>query len=103
MRILSHQYWDDMAMSSVPLGVQVCCKSGAINRSRSEVALVFAPTPYIFSIYTDNQTDQSWTDKNEGEVAIRKMCGLMWNILNPSRPYKLPPGYEKFMPTGGGV
>lgn len=103
MRILSHQYWDDMAMSSVPLGIQVCCKSGAINRSRSEAAIVFAPEPYIFTIYTDNQKDQRWTDDNEGEVAIRKMCGLMWNLMNPQRPYRLPKGYEKFMPTGGGV
>lgn len=103
MRILSHQYWDDMAMSSVPLGVQVCCKSGAINRSRSEVATVFGPIPYIFSVYTDSQKDQSWNSGNEGEVAIRKIYSVIWNYMNPDRPYKLPKGYEKFMPTGGGV
>ncbi len=103
MRILSHQYWDDFMGSSVPVGVTVCSKSGAINRSRSENALVFAPKPFIVTIYSDGQKDQSWTEKNEGEVAIRTMCSLIWNTLNPDRTYKLPKGYEKFWPTGGGV
>ncbi|MCE9558737.1 MAG: class A beta-lactamase-related serine hydrolase, partial [Armatimonadetes bacterium] len=47
MRILSHQYWDDWIGSSVPPGVTCCSKSGAITRSRSDTAIVFAPEgPY---------------------------------------------------------
>ncbi len=103
MRILSHQYWDDYMGSAVPVGVTVCSKSGAINRSRSENAVVFAPTPFIVTIYTDAQKDQSWTDQNEGDVTIKTICSLIWNKLNPNRPYKQPKGYEKFWPTGGGV
>lgn len=103
LRILSHQYWDDFMGSAVPVGVTICSKSGAINRSRSETALVYAPIPFIVTIYTDSQKDQNWTSQNEGEVAIRKMCSLIWNKLNPHRPFKLPAGYEKFWPTGGGV
>jgi len=103
LRILSHQYWDDYSGVTAPIDVKVASKSGAIDRSRSEVALVFAPRPYILTIYTDNQKDQNWTPKNEGEVTLRKMCGMIWNGLNPKRPYTPPAGYEKFLPTGGGV
>ena len=103
LRILSHQYWDDYTGINVPVDVKVASKSGAINRSRSEVALVFAEHPYIVTIYTDDQKDQSWGTTNEGDLTIRKMCGIIWNALNPKRQYTPPTGYEKFMPTGGGV
>ncbi len=103
LRILSHQYWDDHAGIAAPIDVKVASKSGAIDRSRSEAAIVYAEHPYILTIYTDNQKDQSWTVNNEGEVAIRKMCSIVWNGLNPKRQYQPPVGYEKFMPTGGGV
>ena len=103
MRILSHQYWDDYTGISAPIDVKVASKSGAIDRSRSECALVFSTHPYILTIYTDSQRDQKWTPTNEGDVTIRKLCGIVWNTLNPKRPYSPPAGYSKFMPTGGGV
>jgi len=103
LRILSHQYWDDYTGVTTPVDIKVASKSGAIDRSRSEVAIVYATHPYILTIYTDSQKDQSWTPTNEGDVAIRKMCGFIWNDLNPKRPYHPPVGYEKFLPTGGGV
>ena len=103
LRILSHQYWDDYTGITTPVDIKVASKSGAIDRSRSEVALVFTNQPYILTIYTDDQKDQSWTNTNEGDVIIRKLCGLIWNGMNPNRPYSPPKGYEKFLPTGGGV
>jgi beta-lactamase class A len=103
LRILSHQYWDENAGITAPIDVKVCSKSGAIDRSRSEVALVFAEHPYILTIYTDNQKDQRWVPESEAEVAVRKMCGIIWNTLNPKRPYNPPVGYQKFLPTGGGI
>lgn len=103
LRILSHQYWDDYSGVTAPIDVKVCSKSGAIDRSRSEVALVFAEHPYILTIYTDNMKDQRWVADNEAEVALRKMCGIVWNTLNPKRPYTPPAGYQRFLPTGGGV
>lgn len=103
LRTLSHQYWDDWIASTVPPGVTVAGKVGAISRSRSDTAIVYGKRPYILSIYTDNQKDRRWTDDNEGNRTIRKMAGLAWNILQPDRPYTPPAGYEKFLPTGGGV
>jgi beta-lactamase class A len=104
LRILGRQYWDDMAGSSCPIDVKVCAKSGAISRSRSEVAIVYASRPYALAVFTDDQKDQRWELNNEGEVTIRKMCKVMWNFFEPKRPYSLPDGYEKkFLPTGGGL
>lgn len=103
LRVLGHQYWDDYAGVTSPIDVMVASKSGAIDRSRSEAAIVYSSRPYILTIYTDDQKDQTWTPTNEGDVTIRKMCGIIWNGLNPNRPYSPPAGYEKFLPTGGGV
>ncbi len=101
-RILSHQYWDDWIGASVPPGVAVASKSGAISRSRSDTAIVYAPIPYIVTIYTDSQKDRRWVVANEGDAAIRKMASLIWNRLQ-KRKYTPPKGFEKFLPTGGGV
>jgi beta-lactamase class A len=103
LRILCHQYWDDWIASTVPPGVAIASKSGAINRSRSDTAIVFAKHPYILTIYTDSQKDQHWSDENEGDLAIRKMATLVWKALEPETPYTPPIGYQKFLPTGGGA
>jgi beta-lactamase class A len=104
LRILSRQYWDDISFSSCPIDVKVCAKSGAISRSRSEVAIVFASRPYALALYTDDQKDRRWEHDNEGEVALRRMSNIIWNAFEPSRPYQLPKNYEeKFNPTGGGI
>jgi beta-lactamase class A len=34
--------------------------------------------PYIFSIITKNQQDQSWEPENEGWVLARKVAALLW-------------------------
>jgi beta-lactamase class A len=103
LRILSHQYWDDATGISVPLGIETAIKNGAVDRSRSECAIVWAPRPYILTIYTADQTDQQWTHQNEGDVVIRQMCRAIWNCFEPKNPYVPPVGYEKFLPTGGGT
>ena len=103
LRILCHQYWDDWIASTVPPGVAIASKSGAISRSRSDTAIVFAKHPYILTIYTDSQKDQNWSDENEGDRAIRRMASLVWRALEPETPYTPPIGYQKFSPTGGGA
>jgi beta-lactamase class A len=103
IRIMSHQYWDDWIDASVPVDVVVASKVGALNRSRSDTAIVFAEQPYILTIYTDNQADQSWKADNEGHLAIQEIALRVWNFLNPDRPRTLPEDFEKWLPTGGGV
>jgi beta-lactamase class A len=104
IRILAKQYWDDAIGATVPTDVRVASKSGAINRSRSDTAIVFSPTqPYVLTIYTDSQKDQRWSSENAGDQALVQVGTLVWNHLHPHRPYRLPAGYEKFAPTGGGL
>ncbi len=103
LRILGRQYWDDGIGSTVPPTIQVCSKSGAINRSRSDTAIVYSSNPYILTIYTDSQKDQRWTPENEGSRAIVALGALIWKHLHPKEPYAMPEGSSKFAPTGGGI
>jgi beta-lactamase class A len=104
VRILSKQYWDDFIGASVPPHVVVASKSGAINRSRSDTAIVFSRTkPYVLTVFTDSQKDRRWVDENEGNVAIVRMAQEVWDFLHPQERYRAPAGFEKFAPTGGGV
>jgi len=102
LRILGHQYWDDFIGSSVPPEVKFCSKSGAITRSRSDVAIVYAARPYILAIYTDSQKDRRWTEDNAGNLIIRKMSQIVYSRMG-NEPYSMPAGSEKFAPTGSGV
>lgn len=102
VRILKKQYWDDFAGLAAPVEITVASKSGAISRSRSEAAIVYGPRPYVITVYTDSQKDRRWTLDNAGEVAIRELCKIAWEGMT-GKPFKLPAGFEKFWPTGGGV
>ncbi|MHB8635462.1 MAG: serine hydrolase [Fimbriimonadaceae bacterium] len=103
LRVLSHQYWDDQFASQIPPGVYVCSKSGALERSRSDTAIVFGPTPYIVTAYTDDDKDTTWTATTEAHVALRRISHEVWNALNPHMPYDAPADAAKWYPTGAGV
>ena len=83
LRILGRQYWDAEAISQIPPNVFVAAKSGAVDESRNEVLYVNAPHPYVFSIFTKNNTDQSWESNNEAWVMTRKLSALLWKYFNP--------------------
>ncbi|MDP4211758.1 MAG: serine hydrolase [Bacteroidota bacterium] len=83
LRILGRQYWDAEAISQIPPNVFVAAKSGAVDESRNEVLYVNARHPYIFSIFTKNNTDQSWEYNNEAWVMTRKLSALLWKYYNP--------------------
>lgn len=82
LRQTSRNFWDEEALSQVPAGIFVSSKGGAVNASRSEVLLVYAPRrPYIFCITTKNNQDESWTNTNEAWVMTRKVSALLWNYF----------------------
>jgi beta-lactamase class A len=84
LRVLGRNYWDEEAISQIPPTVFVASKNGAVNESRSETLLVMAPHgPYIFSIMTKNQADQSWNEDNEGWELARKLSALLWSHFEP--------------------
>jgi len=54
-RILTNIYWDDDALSSLPLWIQTASKQGIVHRSRVELVSVCSPHGnYIFTIITKN-------------------------------------------------
>lgn len=84
MRLLSRNYWDEVAISQIPASIEVFSKNGAVNASRSEVLLVNAPNhPYVFCIFTKNNKDQSWEAGNEAYTLTRKLSAMMWNYFEP--------------------
>ena len=98
-RNLSHIYWDGEALSQIPPSVQTASKQGAVNRSRSEVALVNAPSgDYVFCVITKNQSDESWESTNEGYVLIRNVARLLWQHFEPKSKWTPVPGMEKWSP-----
>jgi beta-lactamase class A len=79
LRLLGRNYWDEQAISAIPPTVYVASKNGAVDASRSETLLVMAPSsPYIFSIITKQQVDQSWGNDNEGWTLAVKLSALLW-------------------------
>jgi len=103
IRIMSSQYWDDFLDWSVPSGVVIASKVGALERSRSDSAIIYGERPYILTVYTDNAKDRSWKFENEGHGAIRKLGTLAWNHMNPGHRYYPRGSSQKYAPTGGGV
>jgi len=79
-RILTTSFWSDEALSQFPPSVQAASKQGAVNKSRSEVVLVNAPSgDYVFCVITKNQKDESWEYGNEGFTLIRDVSRILWN------------------------
>jgi beta-lactamase class A len=96
-RILCNSYWDGEALSQIPPTVQAASKQGAVNRSRSEVVLVNAPSgDYVFCIITKNQQDQSWRQENEGYVLIRRLSRLLWHHFEPDDDWSPAKGMERW-------
>lgn len=96
-RNLGRQFWDSHGLSQIPENVKVASKNGAVNRSRSETALVHAPHgEYVYSIITKNQKDESWTRSNEGFELLRKVGALLWQYYEPKSKWKPVHGYDKF-------
>ncbi len=82
IRLLGRNYWDEQAISEIPATVFVASKNGAVDASRSEVLLVMAKEPYIFSVFTKNNKDKSWGEKNEAWLLTKKISKLLFSYFN---------------------
>jgi beta-lactamase class A len=88
-RMLTNSYWKNAALSQIPPTVQAASKQGFVDRSRSEVLLVNAPSgDYVLSIITKNQADTSYTADNEGERLIRAVSRAVYEHFNPRDPWR---------------
>lgn len=98
-RHLTRIHWNGEALSALPPWVQAASKQGAVDRSRSEVVLVNAPSgDYVFAVITRNQRDTSYTTGNQGYVLLRKVSALLWRTFEPKHPWNPPAGVERFIP-----
>ncbi len=87
-RVLTRIYWNGVALSQLPPWVQAASKQGAVDRSRSEVVLVNAPSgDYVFAVITRNQEDTGYGPENEGYVLLRKVSALLWKTFEPRHPW----------------
>lgn len=98
-RHLTRIHWNGEALSALPPWVQAASKQGAVDRSRSEVVLVNAPSgDYVFAVITKKQADTTYASNNEGYVLLRKVSALLWKTFEPKHPWTPPPGVERFTP-----
>lgn len=96
-RALSGTWFRGEAIGVIPPYVQTASKQGAIDRSRSEVAIVNAPSsPYVLSAITKNQADTSWEHDNAGFALLRDISRTIWNHFEPDRQYAPPDGCEQW-------
>jgi beta-lactamase class A len=97
-KTLGNQYWDGEGLSQIPENIKTAYKSGAVDRSKSEVMLVHAPHgDYVFCMITKNQTDTKWNKNNEGYRAARSISSSLWKYFEPKSKWKLPDGYDKWL------
>ena len=88
LRLLGRQYWDEEAISQIPPGIFVADKNGALDANRNEVLYVNSKNnPYVFSIFTKNNKDTSWTHQNEAWTLARKISKLLWNYFEPKEKW----------------
>ncbi len=99
-RTMTRSYWTGEALSQIPPTVQAASKQGAVDRSRSEVLVVNAPSgDYVFCAITKNQADTSYAATNEGYELLRKVSALLWRRFEPKHPWKPAEGTEAFKPA----
>jgi hypothetical protein len=86
-RHLTRSYWTGEALSQLPPWVQAASKQGAVDRSRSEVVLVNAPSgDYVFAVITRNQRDTTYGAGNAGFELLRRVSALLWRTFEPAHP-----------------
>lgn len=92
MRSLGRNYWDENeGISVIPPYIEVFSKNGCINQTRNEIMLVNAPNrPYILSMFTKNNKDQSWMHDNEAWALTRKISSLLWDYFEPQDKWVKP-------------
>lgn len=97
-RTLGNQYYDGEGLSQIPEYIKTAYKSGAVDRSKSEVMFVHAPHgEYVFCMITKNQTDIQWNKENEGYRAARRISAALWNYFEPKSKWKLPKEYDRWL------
>ncbi len=95
IRILTHQYFDDLIAAQSPPWVPVASKSGSIDASRSDIAIVFSPSgPYILAVYAKEIEDRRWSKENESQKMIKAIARKVYQHYHPREKWSPPPGHD---------
>ncbi len=63
--------------------IKVANKTGAIERSRIDVGIVYAPKcDFVIAIFADESKDTRWTYDNKAENAVAKAAKMVYNYFN---------------------
>ena len=88
LRLLSRNYYDEVAISQLPPNALVYSKNGAVNQTRNEVLLVKGhKAEYVFCVMTKNNKDESWENNNEAWELTRKISRLLWERYEPKNDW----------------
>ncbi len=93
-RIMSNSYYTDYSLSQIPPYVQTAAKQGMVNKSRSELVMVNAPSgDYVFYIATKNNVDESWDFDNKAWQLQRAISAYLWQYFEPESDWKPASGF----------
>lgn len=93
-RIMSNSFYTDYSLSQIPPYVQSAAKQGMVNKSRSELVMVNAPSgDYVFYIATKNNTDESWGFDNKAWQLQRLISAYLWRYFEPESDWKPATGF----------
>lgn len=88
--ILKNQQDDTMIRRFLPYNelkgnesIIVANKTGAVDYSRIDVGIVYAPkTDFVLAIFADQSKDISWTHDNKAQNAVAKAARLIYDYFN---------------------
>ncbi|HUH26922.1 serine hydrolase [Gelidibacter sp.] len=93
-RIMSNSFYTDYSLSQIPPYVQTAAKQGMVNKSRSELVMVNAPSgDYVFYIATKNNVDESWEFDNKAWQLQRTISAYLWRYFEPESDWKPATGF----------
>ena len=91
VEMLRNQFYRDTipryleSLDSTEEGSGIASKTGSLNATRSDVAIIAAKTgPIVLAVYTYDNTDKGWSVDNEGEVTIAKIAKAIVTAWSPS-------------------
>lgn len=97
-RMLTNSFYTDYSLSQIPPYVQTAAKQGMVNRSRSELVMVNAPSgDYIFYFSTKQAEDTSWGYDNEAWELSRKVSAYLWKYFEPDSQWEPAEGAAQFV------
>ena len=88
--MLRNQFYRDTipryleTMDTTEEGSGIASKTGSLNATRSDVAIVAAKSgPIVLAVYTFDNTDKGWSVDNEGEVTVAKIAKAIVTAWSP--------------------